>query len=336
MEGRTFPLKKLIILCAVCLLALSGCMGRKTATPSPEATETVSPTPLAVETPTPTLTAPPAPTVTPAAPTEQPPSETPAPAETGPVTASVPPDWDGDPDSLTLDDFPTQLSSGTDVADRVSALEEGETGLYLVCQLPEQDTWLYGYCDAENTQGLILRVGTLWQSFDIPFLASQTLMPAMAYGDYDSDGMEELAVVSFLGGGSGVSVWGLSLVDFSSGAWQLFQFDPADYTAIVDLTLSSAYDPETDQITLLAGDASLPLSLADLGYPGLGSEMEADLGHWIFFTTEGDAIRASFGISLRAEGMPVEGVHAAMLNANVVYTGSAFGLSDFSFSLPEF
>ena len=43
---------------------------------------------------------------------------------------------------------------------------------------------------------------------------------------------------------------------------------------------------------------------------------------------------ATFGITLWAEGMPYEGVHAAMLHANVVYTGSAFGLGTFSFSLP--
>ena len=104
----------------------------------------------------------------------------------------------------------------------------------------------------------------------------------------------------------------------------------------MELSLSSTYDPEADLITLQAGDASLQLSPAELGYPGLGPEMEASLGHWIFFTTNGDAIEASFGISLWAEGMPAEGVHAAMLNANVVYTGSAFGLGDFSFTLPEF
>ena len=333
MEGRVFPLKKILTLCAACLLTLSGCTGGETATSSPETTQPVSPTPLTVESPAPTDTA--APSVTTPLPTDSQPVEI-MPAETAPVTTAVPLDWDGDPDSLTLDDFPTQLSSGTQVADAVAALGPEEAGLYLVCQLPEQDTWLYGYYGPAKSQGLILRVGTQWQSYSLTFLTPQSLMPAMAYGDYDGDGDQELAVVNFLGSGTNVSVWGLSVVDFSSGAWELFQFDPADYTAIVELSLSSTYDAEADLITLQAGDASLQLSPTELGYPGLGPEMEASLGHWIFFTTDGDAIEASFGISLWAEGMPDEGVHAAMLNANVVYTGSAFGLGDFSFTLPEF
>lgn len=333
MEGRTFPLKKFITLCAACLLTLSGCTGGETATPSPETTQPVSPTPLAVESPAPTDTAGPA--VTTPLPADSQPVET-TPAETAPVTTAVPLDWDGDPDSLTLDDFPTQLSSGTQVADAVGTLGPEEAGLYLVCQLPDYDTWLYGYVGPGDAQGLILRVGAQWQNYDLTFLTPQSLLPAMAYGDYDGDGNQELAIVNFLGSGTNVSVWGLSVVDFSGGAWELFQFDPADYNAIVELSLSSTYDPEADLITLQAGDASLQLSPAELGYPGLGPEMEASLGHWIFFTTNGDAIEASFGISLWAEGMPAEGVHAAMLNANVVYTGSAFGLGDFSFTLPEF
>ena len=333
MEGRTFPLKKFITLCAACLLTLSGCTGGETATPSPEVTDTVSPTPLTVETPAPSAT--PTVTVSAAQPTDSQPAET-TPAESAPVATNIPLEWDGNPDSLTLDDFPTQLSSGADIAERVSALGEDEAGLYLVCQLPEQDTWLYGYYGPSKSQGLILRIGTLWQAFETTFLTPQGLMPVMAYGDYDTDGEQELTIVNFLGGGSGTSVWGLSVVDFSGGSWELFQFDPADYTAIVELSLSSTYDPEADLVTLHAGDASLQLSPTELGYPGLGAEMEASLGHWILFTTNGDAIQAAFGISLWAEGMPEEGIHAAMLNANVVYTGSAFGLSDFSFSLPEF
>ena len=327
MEGRIFPLKKFITLCAACLLALSGCTGGETATPSPEVSEAVSPTPLTVETPTPTVTA--------VLPTESQPVET-TPAETAPAATAIPLEWDGNPDSLTLDDFPTQLSSGADVADHVSALGEGEAGLYLVCQLPEQDTWLYGYYGPAKSQGLILRVGTLWQAFDIPFLTAQSLMPAMAYGDYDADGERELTIVSFLGSGTGASVWGLSVVDFSDGTWALLQFEPADYTAIVELSLTSSYDLERNIVTLQAGDATIEVDLTALGYPTPGETVEATPDYWVLFTTEGDAIQASFGISLRAEGVPAEGVHAAMLNANVVYTGSAFGLSDFSFSLPEF
>ena len=54
MEGRAFPLKKLITLCTACLLALTGCNGGDAITPSPELTEPPVTTTLAVETPIPT------------------------------------------------------------------------------------------------------------------------------------------------------------------------------------------------------------------------------------------------------------------------------------------
>lgn len=325
MEWRVFPLKKLLILFTACLLALTGCTGGDAQTPSPEMAESVSPTPLASETTAPVFTSsPPAPSHTP--------EDSPPFAEPTPTSTPAPAGWNGDPDTLTLDDFPTQLSSGEDVAADVGALEAGSAGLYLVAQLPDDDTWLYGYCGPDDDQGLILRVGTQWQGMAIPFLTPQCLLPTMSYGDYDRDGEPELAVIVFVGGGTGTDIWGLSVVDFSGGVWELLQFEPTDYAAIVELSLSSTYVPETDTLVLLAGDASVALDLAELGYADLGEELEASLGSWVSFSTGADTISASFGITLWAPGMPAEGVRAATLNANVVYTGSAFGLGDFSFA----
>lgn len=329
MEGRAFPLKKLITLCTACLLALSGCNGGDTTTPSPELTEPPVTTTLTVETPVPTEES--------FAPTTLPTDTLPLevqPTETLPPATGTPFLWDGDPDSLTLNDFPTQLSSGMDVSEGVSALGPDDAGLYLIGQLPEQDTWLYGYYGPEDAQGLILRVGTQWHSLAIPFLTPQGLLPTMSYGDYDGDSDLELAIIVFVGGGTEANVWGLSVVDFSNGGWELFQFADADYTAIVDLSLSSTYDPQTNLITLRAGDTSLELDPAALGYDGLNMELEAALGNQVQFSTNGDSISAAFGITLWAPDMPATGIQAATLQANVVYTGSAFGLSDFSFSRP--
>lgn len=269
-------MKKLIPLCTACLLALTGCNGGDATTPSPELAEPPVTTTLAVETPIPTEES----SVSTPLPTDTLPLEV-QPTETLPPATGTPFLWDGDPDSLTLNDFPTQLSGGMDVAEAVSALGPDDAGLYLIGQLPEQDTWLYGYYGPEDAQGLILRVGTQWHSLAIPFLTPQVLLPTMSYGDYDGDGDLELAVIVFVDGGTGTNVWGLSVVDFSNGGWELFQFADADYTAIVDLSLSSTYDPQTNLITLHAGDTSLELDPAALGYADLNVELEAGLGNWV-------------------------------------------------------
>lgn len=197
-------MKKLITLCTACLLALSGCNGETSTTPSPELSEAPVTTSLTVETPAPTTEAP---DDTPL-PTDTVSLEVP-PTETLPLPTSTPFLWDGDPDSLTLNDFPTQLSSGEQVLEAVTALGPDDAGLYLVCQIPDQDTWLYAAYGPGDKQGLILRVGTEWRYYSIPFLSEQAHMPAMAYGDFDGDQNQELAVVPYLGGSTGTNTWGL-------------------------------------------------------------------------------------------------------------------------------
>ena len=329
-------MKKLIAFCAACLVTLAGCTpgGAESTAPETPVPTPPSATPLSTEevaaTPSPTpLVESSAPVVLP---TESLPPETTPPAPTG--SGSEEPAWDGDPDTLTLDDFPTQLT--TDLAAAISSLEGDSAGLYLVAQLPDADTWLYGFYGPGETQGLILRVGTEWQSLDIPFVTPAGALPAMAYGDYDGDLDLELAIVTHQGSGTGVNVWGLSVVDFSEGPWELFQFIPADYEAILDLSLTSTYDAERNVATLQAGEAVLELDLTALGYSDPGGEVAASLGGWVLFTAQEDTLSATFSIDLNAPGLPAQGLqYAALLQADVVYTGSAFGLGDFTFSQSE-
>lgn len=341
LEGRAFLLKKWLPFCAACLVALSGCTGgAQSTTPLPVSPSADQPsaTPLSTEeiivTPSPT----PVETVPPSMPPEvslapEPNESEPAPVENSPPETAG---WNGDPDTLTLDDFPTQLSSGADVVNAASSLPSSSAGLYLVAQLPDRDTWLYGFCGPQDAQGLILRVGAQWHAFDIPFLTPQGLLPAMAYGDYDGDLDLELAIVTHQGSGTGVNVWGLSVVDFSGGVWTALEFIPADYTAILDLSLTSIYHPEGNTVTLQAGEAVLELDLTALGYSDPGGQVEASVGGWVLFAAEDDALSGSFSIDLYAPNFPIQGLqYVATLQADVVYTGSTFGLGDFLFTLPD-
>ena len=336
-------MKTWIALCAACLVALSGCVSQEapvtTASPAPSGSSAPpSVTPLSTQE---VVLPSPSPAVEPSA--AVPPSESPLPPEeTAPAPSPTPspepqvPAWNGDPDLLALEDFPTQLSTPAELLMDAAGLAEDEAGLYLVAQLPQEDTWLYGTYGPGEAQGVILRVGEDWQSFDLPFLAPQGLLPAMSYGDYDGDGDRELAVVTHQDSGTGINTWGLSVVDFSGASWSLLSFAPADYAAILDLALSSTYDPEANRVVLQAGEAVLEVDLTALGVSAAGGEVEASVGGWILFATQGDDLFGSFSIDLSGPGLPSQGVqYAAVLQAEVVYTGSAFGLGGFSFSLPE-
>ena len=325
-------MKKLITLCTACLLALSGCNGETSTTPSPELSEAPVTTSLTVVAPAPTTEAP---DDTPL-PTDTVSLEVP-PTETLPLPTSTPFLWDGDPDSLTLNDFPTQLSSGEQVLEAVTALGPDDAGLYLVCQIPDQDTWLYAAYGPGDKQGLILRVGTEWRYYSIPFLSEQAHMPAMAYGDFDGDQNQELAVVPYLGGSTGTNTWGLYMVDFYTGGWEVQQFTPGDYEAILSLSVSSSYDADANTITITAGDSQLTLDVTELGFPEPGGEVVASPGSLALFTTEGDDLYATFSLDLSAPAIPEGSLdQAVLLQTEVVYTGSAFGLNAPSLSLPEF
>ena len=334
-EGGPFDLKKALFCCAAVLLALTGCRGSDVISSTPPLPESASLPPVTVS-PTSTLVAPAESMPLPTASVQPLPTDsTPPPSETTPAPREEPA-WDGNLATLSLDDFPTQLSSGADVAGSAASLPDtGGAGLYLVSQIPERDTWLYGFYGPEKAQGLILRVGHLWQALDVTFLTPQAIMPAMAYGDYDGDGDQELAIASYQGGGTNTNVWSFSIMDFSEENWKFLQFSPADYAAILELSLTSSYDAQANVMTLQAGDSILEVALTELGYADPGGAVEAAPGDWVLFTTDGDTISALFGIGLWADNLPPGGIMAAMLQANVVYTGSAFGLNNFSLSLPD-
>lgn len=325
-------MKKIMTFCAACLLLLSGCTGgQEAASPSPTASVPPSATPLAVETaavsPTPTPAEIAAPVVT-EAPVEIPPVETVEPEEDK--------GWDGSADTLTLNDFPTQLSGGGEVAEIVAEQSVDGAALFLIAQIPESDTWLYGVCGPGQESSLILRVGARWEQFDIPFLPPAPILPQIYYGDFDGDMTLELALLT-CGGGADVSVCGLNVVEFGDGGgWSALAFDPADYTAILDQSVGCAYDPETNVATLQAGESSLTLNFTDWGYPEPGEPVTAACGGAVSFTVDGDAIYGSFSVGVDAPNVPAGAMSSvAGVSADVVYTGSAFGLDALAFGAPE-
>lgn len=324
-------MKKILTLCTAFLLVMTGCDSGQVAQ-SPELTETVSPTPLVSESPTAVS---PTPDIVPTS-TADPQSFDTPPVETLPLPTDTPFIWDGNPDNLTLNDFPTQLSSGQQVVEAVPSLDPQDAALYLVCQLPDRDTWLYAACGPGEQQGLILRIGTEWRYHSIPFFSHQGFMPAMAYGDFDDDLQEELAIVPYLGGDTDCNIWGLYVVDFSDGGWDMLEFTPGDYAAILSLSVTCSNDPATNILTITAGDAQLALDMTALGFPDLGDQVVVSPGCLALFTTDGDSLYATFSLDLMAPSIPEGSLdEVAFLHAEVVYTGSAFGLNAPSLSLPE-
>lgn len=322
-------MKKFVLICAACLLALAGCTPRQSAesTPpvQPVSTPTPAVTPLVADTAEPVPTATPAPVETTAVPAEtlapSTPIETPVTEPTQPLpTESVQPEgWDGDPDKLTLADFPTQLANGPE-------LSAGTKPLYLIAQLPDSDTWLYGMGGTDT--GIILRVGENWKYFDVRYLTPRMILPQMYYGDFDGDMDLELAVLTYSDSGTGVSIWTLSIVEFGDTGWSILTFQDTDYKAILEQSVLCSYDAATNVVTLQLGEQTLPVDLTALGYDAPTGPVESYVGQIVSFQVEGDTITGRFAVGVHAPNIGYTLFYPAEIHANVLYTGTSFGLGD--------
>lgn len=312
-------MKKLIALCAACLLVLSGCAVHadpdQTPSPTPgSAQPTAVPATTAPVTSAPVETA--APAVTP----------TPTPVETAAPSADLQTEgWNGDLSALTLDDLPTQLAVG-DAA--------YQNPIALIAQLPESDTWLYVLNG--SLHGFLLRIGEDWKYFNFPLVPSFSEAPMMVYGDFDGDMDLELAILILMSGGDGAHIWTLEIVEFASnGLWTAHPFESSDYQAILDSSVLCSYDAATNLASLNVGEQTLALDLTALGCEDPGGPLSSQTGDFVSFLVEGDTITAYFNVRLNAANIPPQTFYVAQVAATVVYTGTSFGLSDLTIrSLP--
>ena len=319
-------MRKLFLLCAACLLVLAGCTNdpeHGSSTPAPDA-GTVTPVDTPTAAPSAPTTALPVESTPLVSPTAAPATDTAVLPEPSPDVSQSPlPEETFDPDALTLDDFPTQLiTSGT-------AVLEGTEPLYLIAQIPDHDTWLYGL---SGGYGLILRVGTQWKNLDLGYLTPRAVLPAMAYGDFDGDLELELALLVYTDSGTGVSIWDLHIIEFESETlWTDCWFAPPDYQAILSQIVTYTHDPSVGGVTIAAGESRRFQPDPALQQDGLtpGAFQTGQCGDSIVsFSVSGDAIRADFGVSLFYENI-VPSVEAGSVQADVIFTGSAFGLANF-------
>lgn len=307
-------MKKLILICAA-LLILAGCGSTEegdsaAAGSAPVATVTV--TPLA------------SPTVKPekkggeeSGPAA---SETPSPEASGTAQVGAGP-WNGDLAALSLKDFPTQPATGDMIFD-----SSRKDYLYLVTQLPKHNIWLYGLAGG---RGVILRCGGRWEYFDLTYLTPHGALPGIAFGDYDGDGQGEVAVDLHVDENTSGGVQELHIFEVSGQIWTDQWLREEDYEAILEQSVRFTLDPGTHTLTGQVGVTAVSTtpSADQSALPSLdgysGSFDEA-----VSFDITTNPISAAFRASLRKEHTQL--IPVGTIHADVVYTGSTFGLANLS------
>lgn len=309
-------MKKLILICAA-LLVLSGCgsTGEKgSAVVEPAPADTVTVPPLATPTAEPEKEI--------GSGSSAPEASTPPEATDSPLVGSGP--WNGDLDALSLDDFPTQLATGDMV------LNGGkEDYLYLVSQFPEQNIWLYGLAGG---RGVILRCGTKWEYFDLTYVSSHCALPSMAYGDYDGDGQGEVAVDLTVDMGSVGDIQELHIFEVSGDIWTDRWLSDEDYQAILEQSVYFSLDSSAHTVTGQVGFTSVTCTLeADQEELASLEGYSGSFRDGVSFDVTQNPISAVFRATLRREH--TQPVLVGMVHADVVYTGSAFGLANLSIAV---
>ena len=95
--------------------------------------------------------------------------------------------------------------------------------------------------------------------------------------------------------------------------------------------MTYTHDPSVGGVTIAAGESRRFQPDPALQQDGLtpGAFQTGQCGDSIVsFSVSGDAIRADFGVSLFYENI-VPSVEAGSVQADVIFTGSAFGLANF-------
>ena len=158
------------------------------------------------------------------------------------------------------------------------------------------DYWLTGL------NGVLLCTGgqlTYYPQIPWAQLPSPHAAP-LTYGDYDGDGVEELALQLCMGTGTGVNEWALYL------------FEPAGTSYTLSASLTRADLAQMD--------------LSALSVPGLPQGAAA--GYWVRYTVSEDRIWVELAVNTQGNSL---GSYGGQLEGSVVYDGQALSLSQLSY-----
>ena len=190
-----------------------------------------------------------------------------------------------------------------------------ENGICILAALPKEDITVYGYPEG---RGVILRKGDSLSYFDISYSNPQSFPTRLQYYDYDKDGENEIALDVYRGGGTGLSIEQLYILEKAdSDAWIPHQFTADDYTAQIRDRVTYKVNKKANTIALFSGQKKL--QEADLTWLKGDEVKDVHYGDIVSFDIE-DGLSISIAPGLQVgdrASLQYEGLNA--LRATVQY-----------------
>lgn len=149
--------------------------------------------------------------------------------------------------NLTLDDF----KNAKRLDEIIGEPSWEDTRVFILAELPMEDITLYGMKDKDGIyRNVAIRSGETVNYYDWSYYAGK-FDAGMSYQDYDGDGAKELAVHLYFGGGTGVSIDQLFMLEeLRPGVFEPIQFKSDDYIAQVKKLVSYRVNEENKTISL--------------------------------------------------------------------------------------
>ncbi len=154
-----------------------------------------------------------------------------------------------DNNNLTLEDFK-----------KAKRIDESswDSGIFILAELPEEDITMYGVNNEdEQFQNVVIRMGDNINYYNWSHCPGM-FDAGMDYWDYDNDGTKELAVHLYLGGGTGVSIDQLFMLEeIHPGVFESIQFKHDDYIAQVENIVAYGVNEENKTISFFKEETEL-------------------------------------------------------------------------------
>ncbi len=131
----------------------------------------------------------------------------------------------------------------------------------LLAKIEEEDIYLY----EDKGKGSILVKGEFVEYLDLGengFITPRWILPQLSSGDYDNDSKNEIAIVSYVGSGTGISFQELCVLDDDEGYeeyYTAYYLNNLGYTELLEDTFSYEVD-DSDNVTMTIEDTEYNLN----------------------------------------------------------------------------
>lgn len=205
----------------------------------------------------------------------------------------------------------------------------------LVASIPERSIYLYGL-----DNGVELHTGDLVQQYEWIYSTPRMIEPRLAVKDYDADGHDELAIILYIGSGTGVSVEELHMIEMEEDP-ELHDhvFKENDYLDQVYPAITFKPIKQADDLTaeVMVGSKKTEVKMTkDYNHDEFGAAYDKlgirDIVGFSF--DENKDIKASFGVGVLFEKIATP-QYIGSLNADVSYRDGQFKLSNYEFDIEE-